>query len=117
MRKIKSHMVGIDSGEINLFSDFENGGEMWTGEGPREKRRFIHFSEPFMSAPSVSVGISLWDTDAGTNLRMDITADGIKPEGFYAVFRTWGDTKVARVRMSWQAIGQVADPEDAWVLE
>ena len=32
-------------------------------------------------------------------------AEGISPEGFEIVFRTWGDTKVARVRVAWQAIG------------
>jgi len=32
------------------------------------------------------------------------------------VFRTWGDSKVARIRADWMAVGEVAD-DDAWDLE
>ena len=32
------------------------------------------------------------------------------------VFRTWGDTRVARIRADWTAIGAIID-EDNWVLE
>lgn len=110
-------MVGVDQGELNLFSDFATGGEMWTGEGPRERRQRVDFSEPYLTPPTVTVGICLWDLDSDTNLRMDICAEDVNENGFTAVFRTWGDTRVARVRMSWQSIGQVGDPDDAWVLE
>ena len=36
-------------------------------------------------------------------------------DGFDLVFRTWGDTKVARVRIGWIAIGAVKS-EDDWEL-
>ncbi|MEN8658036.1 MAG: H-type lectin domain-containing protein [Marivita sp.] len=36
--------------------------------------------------------------------------------GFNAIFRTWLDTKVARVRISWIAIGAVASEDDWDVL-
>lgn len=117
MKKIRSHMVGVDQGVLNLFSDFATGGEMWTGEGPRERRQWVNFSETYLSPPSVSISICLWDLDSDTNLRMDINAEDITDQGFTAVFRTWGDTKIARVRMAWQSIGQVGDPDDAWVLD
>jgi hypothetical protein len=29
------------------------------------------------------------------------------------VFQTWGDTKVARVRIAWMAIGELSD-DDLW---
>lgn len=116
MRKIRSHMIGIDQGTLNLFSDFDTDGEMWTGEGPRERKHHVQFSETYLSPPAVTVGISLWDLDANTNPRMDISAIDITETGFTAVFRTWSDTRVARIRMSWQSIGQVGDPDDAWVL-
>ena len=35
------------------------------------------------------------------------------PDGFALVFRTWGDTRVARVRATWMAIGPVRD-DDTW---
>ena len=38
MRYLAGHMLGIEQGSIQLFSDFRDGGPMWTGEGPREVR-------------------------------------------------------------------------------
>ncbi len=49
-------------------------------------------------------------------MRMEYRAVEINEIGFKAIFKTWGDTKIARVQMSWQAIGEVPDPEDLWIL-
>ena len=106
MKKLRSHLIGVDSGDVVLFSDYENGGDMWTGEGQRERRKQIAFSEAFKSPPSVQVSLSLWDVDAATVMRADIAADKVTEAGFDMVFRTWGDTRVARVRMAWSAIGE-----------
>ncbi len=57
----------------------------------------------------------MWDMDCATNPRMDISAEGATAEGFFLVFRTWGDTRVARVRADWIAIGEVRHDED-WDL-
>ena len=73
------------------------------------------FSEPFRSAPVVQVSLSLWDIDQSANLRADVQAENVTPSGFELVFRTWSDTRVARVHMSWTAIGEVAS-EDDWDL-
>tara|TARA_B110000977_G_scaffold200784_1_gene292600 strand:+ start:2834 stop:3001 length:168 start_codon:yes stop_codon:yes gene_type:complete len=51
--------------------------------------------------------------DAGTVLRADVTAEAVTEKGFDMVFRTWGDTKVARIRISWTALGELED-SDAW---
>ncbi len=40
----------------------------------------------------------------------------IRAEGFAIVFRTWGDSKVARVRVSWMAIGELFEPDD-WRID
>lgn len=86
---------------------------MWTGHGPRELRREVTFSEPFLSEPAVQVSLSMWDMDQKTNQRADISAESVTLEGFTIVFRTWGDTRVARVRADWQAIGEIRG-EDDW---
>jgi hypothetical protein len=44
---------------------------------------------------------------------MDISAETITVEGFVIVFRTWGDSRVARVRADWLAIGALRG-EDDW---
>ena len=115
MRKISSHRLGIDHGDVVLFSAFEDDGEMWTGDGPRLHREPVVFSESFAVAPVVTVGVSMFDMSNETNMRMDVKAEGVSPEGFDIDFRTWGDTKVARVRVAWQALGAVSDDE-AWDL-
>jgi len=98
-----------------LFSDFEHDGKMWTGDGPRLHRKKIKFDERFREPPAVQVSISMWDMDKNSNSRADISAEKITEQGFDVVFRTWGDTRVARIRADWMAIGEVAHDDD-WEL-
>ncbi|MDO5606568.1 MAG: H-type lectin domain-containing protein [Paracoccus sp. (in: a-proteobacteria)] len=113
MKRISNYAVGVQQGSEILFSDFENGGEMWTGSGRREYRRDLRFGRPFRALPAVHVGLGMWDISNAANLRADICAEDITREGFTLVFRTWGDTRVARIRADWLAIG-AADHEDDW---
>ncbi|MFC2970085.1 H-type lectin domain-containing protein [Acidimangrovimonas pyrenivorans] len=115
MKRIRGDMLGIDQGSTLVFSDFEDGGEMWTGSGPRERRCAVRFSEPFQAPPAVSVGVSLWDVDSSSNLRADIAAEAVTCDGFEIVFHCWGDTRVARIRADWTAIGALKD-DDLWQL-
>lgn len=113
MKKFTSHTVGIDSDDVVLFSDFEDDGEMWTGRGQRERRRHVRFSEKYTAAPVVHLSPSLWDMDSKTIIRGEVVAESVTPSGFDIVFRTWGDTRIARIGISWMAIGSLPDP-DAW---
>ncbi len=88
---------------------------MWTGSGDRERRKSLLFDRPFLKPPSVFVALSVWDIDNQTNARADISADAITEEGFDVVFKTWGDTRIARARVRWMAIGPVQG-EDDWAL-
>ncbi len=113
MRRITTSSIGVAQGSRVLFSDFADGGVMWTGQGARESRFVVTFKEPFVDVPAVTVGISMWDLDQKTNSRADISAEAVTATGFHIVFRTWGDTRVARIRADWMAIGAVRD-EDDW---
>jgi H-type lectin domain len=113
MKRMSGQSVGILQGSQVLFSDFATDGVMWTGSGDRDCRFPIRFSDPFVAPPSVLVGISLWDMDHKTNMRADLTAEQVTETGFHLVFRTWGDTRIARIRADWTAIGPVRD-EDDW---
>ncbi|MEM6759868.1 MAG: H-type lectin domain-containing protein [Pseudomonadota bacterium] len=115
MKRLRNHLIGVDQGHVILFSDFEDGGEMWTGRGQRERRRRVAFAEPFRAVPSVQVSISMWDVDTDTPLRADISAETVTVDGFDLVFRTWGDTRVARVRAAWLALGELRQA-DEWDL-
>ncbi|MDP2080107.1 MAG: H-type lectin domain-containing protein [Pseudotabrizicola sp.] len=116
MKRFPPGSIAIAQGSRVLFSDFADGGVMWTGEGDRESRHIVEFKEPFRLPPAVHVGITMWDTDHQTNARADLTAENIIETGFHLVFKTWANTRVARIRADWMAIGQVPD-EDDWEIE
>ena len=59
MKRIKSYRTGIEQQSQVLFSDYEHDGEMWTGEGEREFRTKVAFSEPFTDVPAVHIGLSI----------------------------------------------------------
>ena len=114
MQRLAASLIGVDSGRILLFSDFEDGGPMWTGDGPRLVRRTVLFSEPFRAPPTVQTAVELWDMDRQSNQRGDLFAENVARDRFELVFKTWGDTRVARLRASWLAIGEL-DIDD-WKL-
>ena len=116
MKKLRNHLIGVDQGDVVMFSDFEHDGVMWTGHGARQTRAHVEFSESFRQAPTVQVSLSMFDMSHTTNVRADVQAEDITPDGFAIVFRTWGDSKVARVRVGWQAIGELRQT-DEWDLD
>ncbi len=116
MKRISSGSFGVQQGSRVLFADFADGGAMWTGSGSRESRHVVRFKEPFAEAPAVHVSISMWDTDHRQNARADISAEHISEIEFHLVFRTWGDTRVARIRADWMAVGAVVDADD-WQVD
>lgn len=115
MIRLKTHTIGIDQGEAVLFSDFQHNGVMWTGDGPRQTRAWVSFAERFLSPPSVVLGMTMWDISNAANARADLVAEDVAEAGFAVLFKTWGDTRIARVRVGWQAIGPLANDED-WDL-
>ena len=116
MKRFRNHLIGVDQGDVVVFADFEDGGEMWTGQGARERRRAVTFSKAFRDAPAVQVSVSLWDVDTASAMRAEVVADRIGPEGFEIVFRTWADSRVARIRAAWLAIGELPFGDD-WDVE
>lgn len=113
MMQLLSHYIGVAQGDDVIFSDYSDGGDMWTGEGPRERIRKILFKSPFKAPPLVHVSLTMWDIDSAGNARADVVAEKITRTGFKLVFRTWADTRVARARIGWMAIGEVV-PEEDW---
>lgn len=107
--------VAAAQGLLQLFSDFEDDGPMWSGEGPREVRRRVDYGMTFMEPPLVHIAMAMWDVSNGANIRVQVTAEEVEDSGFTASFRTWGDTRIARAAASWLAIGMVHDP-DLWQL-
>ncbi|MEL7298759.1 MAG: H-type lectin domain-containing protein [Pseudomonadota bacterium] len=115
MKRLRNHLIGVDQGEHVLFSHFEEDGPMWSGKGPRVVKTPVTFAEPFRAPPSVQVALSMWDMDNAANSRADMRAEAVTVSGFELIFRTWGDTRVARVRANWTAIGELRQA-DEWDL-
>jgi len=115
MHRFESRTVGIDHGDVVLFSDFEDDGQMWRGSGPRQSRAEVRFSQSYATPPHVQVAMSMWDISNNTNIRADVQAEDITETGFTIVFRTWSDTQVARVRVAWTSLGELPSDED-WEL-
>ncbi|MEO0486994.1 MAG: H-type lectin domain-containing protein [Pseudomonadota bacterium] len=115
MKRLRNHLIGVDQGDVILFSDFETDGPMWSGTGPRVVRQAVAFSDAYKTPPNVQVALTMWDMDSESNPRMDVSAEQISETGCVLVFRTWGDTRVARVRASWLAIGELRHG-DEWDL-
>ena len=112
MLRFSHTAVGVQQGSAVLFSAFEDGGPMWTGTGPRAHRQDVRFATPFRRLPAVHVGLSMWDIAGDTNQRVDISAVEVSANGFVILFRSWGDTRVARVRADWLAIGPADHVDD-----
>ena len=85
---------------------------MWTGDGARKTRAYVELFESFRSTPVVQVNLSMFDMSNSANMRADVQAEDITEDGFAIVFRTWGDSKIARVRVAWQAIGELRQADD-----
>lgn len=112
MHSFSQSAVGVTQGTCLMFSAFEDGGEMWAGQGPRVARQRVTFERAFLATPLVHVAIGMWDIAGSSNQRADISAEKITAEEFEIVFRTWGDTRVARIRAQWLAIGPLRHEDD-----
>jgi len=101
MRKLENSVIGIEQGDVILFSDYEHDGDMWAGNGPHEIRFAVSFSEKYSAASSVYVSVSMIDMSNAANARADLQSENVTASGFDTVFKTWGDTQVARCRVAW----------------
>ncbi|MBT8154251.1 H-type lectin domain-containing protein [Epibacterium ulvae] len=112
MKRLRNPRTGIDTGDAQIFSEFESGGTMWTGKGDRERRKAVTFAEPYARPPAVQVSVALWDMDTAAAIRAEIRAENITETGFDIVFRTWSDSRIARLRANWMAIGDLPFDDD-----
>lgn len=115
MKRIASHLIGVDQGELVLFSDFEDNGDMWTGTGERERLIPVAFSKPYRKPPSVHCAMSMLDMATGPSIRADVATRNVSKTGFDVLFRTWDDSRIARLRVAWISIGELPD-EEGWQL-
>ncbi len=112
MMRLSGPRTSIAQGDVEVFSEFEDGGEMWTGEGGRERRATVFFENKFSTPPAVFVSPSLMDMNNQGAYRAELVAESITETSFDVVFRTWSDSRVARVRAAWMAVGEIPFSDD-----
>jgi hypothetical protein len=88
MLRFSSSEIGISQGVVQLVSDYDTNGPLWTGQGDRSVRRKVVFPERFLSPPAVHVTASMWDMDTSVNQRGELVVENVTPIGFDVVFKT-----------------------------
>ena len=96
----------IVTGEGALFDHVDEGLPMWSESGDRCVEVKVRFKTPFRGAPEVTAHIIGMDSACDSNQRYWLNVRNVGSNSFSLKFNTWGDTKIARVGVSWQAIGQ-----------
>lgn len=99
----------VISGSGELFNHVDGNLPMWAGDGDRMVDMYISFVQGFAMPPVVTVGVCGMDSDRDANLRFSVEAVQVQREGFRILFKTWGDTRIARASVSWQAFGLSAN--------
>jgi hypothetical protein len=108
---LKTGSIQVISAAGELFNHVDDNLPMWAETGDRSVRLTVTFDEPFGETPALTLGVIGLDCDHNTNLRYSLSAEKVFREGFEVVFVTWGDTRIARTSVSWQAIGSpVSEP-------
>jgi hypothetical protein len=65
----------------------------------------VTFERAFQAPPVVQVGITGFDIDNGDNARLNVNIGHVDSEGFTVELRTWWNTRLWSVNLSWIAIG------------
>ena len=105
MNSVTAYAVAIENGTVQIFDHIENEGPMWHGSGKRWSRAVVRFADPFTHAPTVQLSLAMIDADSGRNLRLELHAEDVRPDGFTAVAHTWSDSRIGRLQLNWTAIG------------
>ena len=86
---------------------------MWSGTGDRQVVHTVEFDASFNRPPIVQLAVTLLDAASDKHLRYALTSENITEHSFDIVFKTWLDSRFARVWIDWTAMGSRSDP-DMW---
>lgn len=92
----------IQGGKIEIFSS-EEGWSLSEGNGDRSYWKRFVFEKEFMHAPFVTVSLAGIDASKDTNLRLVLQAHNVTQFAFDLEIRTWADTTIDYVALTWMA--------------
>ena len=93
----------VQSGQETVFAHFDQG-YMWAGQGDRSVTKTINFAKPFAAPPHVIVSLVGVDASNGGNLRVFASVSAVDEHHFDVTVKTWNDTRLATVEVSWIAV-------------
>jgi len=79
--------------------------ERTPGDGVRSYTGHVRFERAFQAPPVVQIGITGFDIDNGANARLNVGIIVVDGEGFDLELRTWLNSRLWSVDLSWIAIG------------
>lgn len=94
--------VKIQSGKYGAHSGVE-GYTLDKNKGDRVYTKYINFDKGFDVVPKVIVSVAKLEANNDTNLRYDVTAEGVSRDGFTLRIKTWGDTRILNIGGDWLA--------------
>lgn len=92
--------ISIETGEFDKTTPTLN-----TGNGERTESVDVKFQDDFIEPPKVLASIMDTYLYAGLDHKLYVSVSNITKEGFKVTIRTWGNTRVAEVGVSWVALG------------
>lgn len=75
------------------------------GDGVRAYSGRVAFDRAFNAPPVVQIGITGFDIDNKDNARLNVGITNVDVTGFEVQLRTWLNTRIWSVDLSWFAIG------------
>ena len=94
----------IQSGGVSLGVLTAGDWNLTSGIGDREYRSAdIPFPTRFSAQPSVALSLAGLDCEHTANVRVEVYPENVQPEEFNIVVRTWHDTVIHSVVVTWIA--------------
>jgi H-type lectin domain len=75
------------------------------GHGVRAFSARVEFERAFNAPPVVQIGVTGFDIDNQDNARLNVGITSVDANGFDVELRTWWNTRIWSVDLSWFAIG------------
>ena len=97
-------MARMESGRVWMHAE-DTEFHLDTGSGDRTADKLVRFDIPFQKPPQVVIGLTKFDTNKDRNARLSVEAKDVGAASFEVEFKTWSDTLVYGVEVSWLAYG------------
>jgi hypothetical protein len=100
-REEREGMMQILDGHVTFAAAMPTFKHMRDGFGDRSFRQRVQFPRAFRRVPRVHIGAAGVEVSGESALRFSADVESVDPYGFDLHIRTWGVTKLDRIRVGW----------------